>query len=226
MILKFSRSTPQQTAVEYAMDGEKARVLEQRAIDKSFPIRIYPSQQHLFLDKNDTLVPAAAMYDGRATDQALDKINDSPNEDGKQGEPQPANQNNALMNLTRIGRLWNRDSSHCSSSVSSPSANQTARMSTFTAAMQTTPALSSDCTIVTMQPDVQESSGSNSTQELCSICLAEYATEDRIRVLPCGHEYHVECIDIWLTNKSTQCPLCKHDLFNDTPSSSEVQADS
>ncbi|ORY98280.1 hypothetical protein BCR41DRAFT_364457 [Lobosporangium transversale] len=39
--------------------------------------------------------------------------------------------------------------------------------------------------------------------------------DDRVRTLSCNHEYHAECIDIWLTSKSTQCPLCKHDLFGD-----------
>ncbi|KAK3833496.1 MAG: hypothetical protein JOS17DRAFT_81157 [Linnemannia elongata] len=49
----------------------------------------------------------------------------------------------------------------------------------------------------------------------CSICLCEYVAGDRVRILPCTHEYHAECIDIWLTNKSTQCPLCKCDLLDD-----------
>jgi hypothetical protein len=28
----------------------------------------------------------------------------------------------------------------------------------------------------------------------CSICLCEYVVDDRVRVLPCTHEYHAECI--------------------------------
>ncbi|CAB5367869.1 unnamed protein product [Rhizophagus irregularis] len=30
-------------------------------------------------------------------------------------------------------------------------------------------------------------------------------------LLPCKHWYHVECIDPWLTTKSSSCPLCKTD---------------
>ncbi|CAO3635237.1 unnamed protein product [Cunninghamella echinulata] len=34
----------------------------------------------------------------------------------------------------------------------------------------------------------------NETQESCVICLDEYTNGENVRRLPCGHEYHVECI--------------------------------
>lgn len=46
----------------------------------------------------------------------------------------------------------------------------------------------------------------------CVICLAEFADGDAIRVLPpCGHGFHVACIDKWL-ELNTSCPSCRHVL--------------
>ncbi|XP_051187393.1 RING-H2 finger protein ATL46-like [Lolium perenne] len=43
----------------------------------------------------------------------------------------------------------------------------------------------------------------------CAVCLTEFAADDRLRLLPpCGHAFHVGCIDTWLASSST-CPLCR-----------------
>eukprot|EP00127_Corallochytrium_limacisporum_P000053 Clim_evm32s2 gene=Clim_evmTU32s2 len=47
----------------------------------------------------------------------------------------------------------------------------------------------------------------------CSICLDDFEEEEQIRMLPCGHEYHVNCVDHWLTTRSATCPICKRDLI-------------
>ncbi|KAL3532241.1 hypothetical protein ACH5RR_005762 [Cinchona calisaya] len=46
----------------------------------------------------------------------------------------------------------------------------------------------------------------------CYICLAEYEEGDKIRTLPCCHEYHVTCIDKWLKEIHGVCPLCRGDV--------------
>ncbi|KAG7032948.1 RING-H2 finger protein ATL7 [Cucurbita argyrosperma subsp. argyrosperma] len=46
----------------------------------------------------------------------------------------------------------------------------------------------------------------------CTVCLADYHSEDLLRILPyCGHFFHVTCIDIWLHRHST-CPVCRTSL--------------
>lgn len=42
----------------------------------------------------------------------------------------------------------------------------------------------------------------------CAVCLLDYRTGDRLRVLPCGHRFHCDCVDKWLTEQSCTCPLC------------------
>lgn len=42
----------------------------------------------------------------------------------------------------------------------------------------------------------------------CSICQMEYNDQEKIGMLDCSHEYHVDCIEKWLVEKNT-CPVCK-----------------
>ena len=41
----------------------------------------------------------------------------------------------------------------------------------------------------------------------CSICTEELKERQDMRVLPCSHRYHPECVDPWLLNISGTCPL-------------------
>ncbi|KAI9011495.1 hypothetical protein BC832DRAFT_550856 [Gaertneriomyces semiglobifer] len=49
------------------------------------------------------------------------------------------------------------------------------------------------------------------TSETCAICLGDFMDGEIIRTLPCAHYFHSECIDPWLMEQSTCCPLCKED---------------
>lgn len=44
----------------------------------------------------------------------------------------------------------------------------------------------------------------------CVICLELFEDGDILRRLPCNHEYHRDCVDVWLTKKCGSCPLCLH----------------
>ncbi len=43
--------------------------------------------------------------------------------------------------------------------------------------------------------------------ELCSICMELYQASQMVKQLPCAHFFHEDCIDMWLSNSSLNCPL-------------------
>ncbi|ETI28669.1 hypothetical protein G647_01120 [Cladophialophora carrionii CBS 160.54] len=47
----------------------------------------------------------------------------------------------------------------------------------------------------------------------CVVCLEEYVDgESQVMSLPCGHEFHAECITPWLVTRRRTCPICKGDV--------------
>ncbi|CAM9320139.1 unnamed protein product [Scytosiphon promiscuus] len=42
----------------------------------------------------------------------------------------------------------------------------------------------------------------------CSICLYPFKPRERVRIIPCLHQFHTECIDPWLRQNAI-CPVCK-----------------
>eukprot|EP00252_Welwitschia_mirabilis_P020561 TRINITY_DN5068_c0_g1_i10.p1 TRINITY_DN5068_c0_g1~~TRINITY_DN5068_c0_g1_i10.p1 ORF type:complete len:515 (-),score=85.65 TRINITY_DN5068_c0_g1_i10:537-2081(-) len=57
---------------------------------------------------------------------------------------------------------------------------------------------------------VPERNGNTAEEEAqCYICLSEYEEGDKIRTLPCHHEYHMACVDKWLKEIHRVCPLCR-----------------
>ncbi|KAL7093395.1 hypothetical protein ACP275_11G038700 [Erythranthe tilingii] len=57
-----------------------------------------------------------------------------------------------------------------------------------------------------------ETSETASDVSQCYICLAEYEDGDKIRILPCHHEFHMSCVDKWLKEIHGVCPLCRGDV--------------
>ena len=44
----------------------------------------------------------------------------------------------------------------------------------------------------------------------CSICLEKYILGDHLRLLTCGHYYHMNCYNNWVCNrKDKRCPVCQ-----------------
>jgi len=51
--------------------------------------------------------------------------------------------------------------------------------------------------------------------DTCVICLEEFTHGQQIKLLPCKHGFHGECIDPWLGERSDQCPICKQSVLVD-----------
>eukprot|EP00923_Selenidium_pygospionis_P011068 GHVN01019268.1.p3 GENE.GHVN01019268.1~~GHVN01019268.1.p3 ORF type:complete len:162 (-),score=12.72 GHVN01019268.1:200-685(-) len=46
----------------------------------------------------------------------------------------------------------------------------------------------------------------------CLICMDDFVCNEKLRFLPCLHRFHIPCIDKWLRESSTLCPICKADV--------------
>jgi len=58
-------------------------------------------------------------------------------------------------------------------------------------------------------------------QRECVVCLEEYVDGvSRVMSLPCGHEFHAECITPWLITRRRTCPICKGDVVRSLARSS------
>lgn len=47
-----------------------------------------------------------------------------------------------------------------------------------------------------------------SDSDRCVVCMSEFEVEENLRILPCAHEFHSECVDKWLSTNPT-CPICR-----------------
>ncbi|KAM5288221.1 E3 ubiquitin-protein ligase RNF6 [Ctenodactylus gundi] len=48
--------------------------------------------------------------------------------------------------------------------------------------------------------------------KICSVCISDYVTGNKLRQLPCMHEFHIHCIDRWLSENCT-CPVCRQPVL-------------
>eukprot|EP00053_Salpingoeca_punica_P012590 m.112808 g.112808 ORF g.112808 m.112808 type:complete len:161 (-) comp15987_c2_seq3:3643-4125(-) len=55
--------------------------------------------------------------------------------------------------------------------------------------------------------------GRGPASDECAICMCTFEIGERLRLLPCLHKYHSDCVDPWL-KRTVSCPIC-----NSTPAS-------
>jgi hypothetical protein len=51
----------------------------------------------------------------------------------------------------------------------------------------------------------------------CTVCQDEFNEQDDVRLLPCEHIYHLDCIDAWLKEHSYKCPCCRKPAAEHAP---------
>jgi hypothetical protein len=58
----------------------------------------------------------------------------------------------------------------------------------------------------------------NDSDLKCLVCQCDYEQDEGLRRLPCGHCFHTDCVDQWLTEKDF-CPYCRQTIVcSDTSS--------
>lgn len=64
---------------------------------------------------------------------------------------------------------------------------------------------------------------SNEGEAICAICAEYFVKDDKLRLLPCLHRFHVPCVDEWYVtghyvllscrlDSHMTCPVCRRDL--------------
>ncbi|XP_022088277.1 uncharacterized protein LOC110977989 isoform X2 [Acanthaster planci] len=64
---------------------------------------------------------------------------------------------------------------------------------------------------INLLPTFLYSSGQDSSEKECSICMGDYELGENMRRLPCFHFYHAACIDKWLKDNRI-CPVCREEV--------------
>ena len=56
----------------------------------------------------------------------------------------------------------------------------------------------------------------DSTRDSCSVCIDKFTEDDTCRELNCGHLFHKDCIDHWLSD-NISCPVCRTECGKGIP---------
>lgn len=54
-------------------------------------------------------------------------------------------------------------------------------------------------------------SSRDSSNGNCVVCMSDYTNREKLRRLPCNHDFHAKCIDRWLKNNRS-CPVCREEI--------------
>ncbi|KAI5064234.1 hypothetical protein GOP47_0020904 [Adiantum capillus-veneris] len=49
-------------------------------------------------------------------------------------------------------------------------------------------------------------------QSECPVCLEKLVAKDKLFMLPCKHQFHVDCLTPWIKRNHACCPCCRADI--------------
>jgi hypothetical protein len=50
-------------------------------------------------------------------------------------------------------------------------------------------------------------------KQTCSICFDDFEENDDVSILKCNHLFHYKCINKWLMENKTTCPICRKNFL-------------
>lgn len=72
----------------------------------------------------------------------------------------------------------------------------------------------SDIPTYIFQKSMADGLGQNDTQRKCQVCQCDYEDKETIKMLPCRHCFHAECVDQWLKSNDN-CAYCRKSIVID-----------
>jgi hypothetical protein len=207
------------------VEPPKPQMLNQETINHNLPVRVWPSKEMLLVDNSGQVVGSFEGFKVQENDMK-ESVNDNNLSEKEviESDTHPKDVRTRrkvlLKGLGFINRLRNR-SSNDDHLITSNEEISTSNENSGGSGESTQNENNDDCCDenkieefveisfidnITNDPskgsfisdlraeviDIQE-------EELsCSICLSEYTMDDQLRILPCHHEYHAECIGMFI----------------------------
>ena len=64
-------------------------------------------------------------------------------------------------------------------------------------------------------PEVTYDTATLGSESHCPVCYADFEVGTLVKMLPCGHFFHHDCIGMWLVEKHLNCPVCRQDVVKE-----------
>jgi hypothetical protein len=144
---------------------------------------------------------------------------------GKEGENKEEEEDISDLGMAVLGVCDRLGKSGRSSNHSHPDATQPKSNTTTTNTETATPSSlnpspsspppNSNSQLPTPAPQEATVDPTTIGHETCPICILDFEVGDALRVLPCEgrHRFHQECVDQWLLEMSSSCPLCREGML-------------